>query len=405
MKDLSSKRIEQIKPSITVSLSQKAKEYSAQGRDVINVTTGELPFEAPNHIRQSLIKSLEEGKDKYSNPSGINELKEAVVDKFREENDLNFTEDEIIIGNGVKELFFNLMASTISKDDEVLIPAPYWVSFPEIVSFFDGNPVTLKTSQKNNFKINPEELSSSITKKTKWLIINSPSNPTGSVYSSKELEDIADVLRETQNQHISIISDDIYEKVLFDDNKFENILNIAPDLIGRVVVLNGFSKSFCMTGWRLGYAAAKKEIIDQISKIKSHSNTCTPPFIQFAGVSALKEDYSFFSENLIKIKNDRDLILDGLNSIDGISCLKPDGAFYVFPSCKNFLGCVSQSGKVINSSIDFASYLLEDYNLAVVPGEAFGLNGYFRISFTIGEDLIKELIDRLSKACSKLKKT
>ena len=183
---------------------------------------------------------------------------------------------------------------------------------------------SLTKNYENNFKINPEELSSSITKKTKWLIINSPSNPTGSVYSSKELEDIANILRETQNQHISIISDDIYEKVLFDDNKFENILNIAPDLFGRVVVLNGFSKSFCMTGWRLGYAAAKKEIIDQISKIKSQTNTCTPPFIQFAGVSALKEDYSFFSENLIKIKNDRDLILDGLNSIDGISCLKPE---------------------------------------------------------------------------------
>ena len=241
--------------------------------------------------------------------------------------------------------------------------------------------------------------------KTKWLIINSPSNPTGSVYSSQDLKDIANVLRETQNQHISIISDDIYEKVLFDDHKFKNILNIAPDLSERVVVLNGFSKSFCMTGWRLGYAAAKKEIIDQISKIKSHSNTCTPPFIQYAGVSALKEGFSFFKENLIQIKNDRDLIVEGLNSIDGITCLKPEGAFYVFPSCKNFLGCISQSGKVIESSIDFASYLLEDYNLAVVPGEAFGLNGYFRISFTIGEDSITELLDRLSKACSKLKNT
>ncbi len=405
MKNLYSKRIDQIKPSVTVSLSQKAKEYSAKGRDVINVTTGELPFEAPDHIRQSLIKSLEEGRDKYSNPSGINELKEAVVNKFREENDLNFTEDEIVIGNGVKELFFNLMASTLSKDDEVVIPAPYWVSFPEIVSFFDGNPVILKTSQKNNFKINPEELSLAITNKTKWLIINSPSNPTGSVYSSQDLEDIANVLRENQNQHISIISDDIYEKVLFDDHKFKNILNIAPDLSERVVVLNGFSKSFCMTGWRLGYAAAKKEIIDKISKIKSHSNTCTPPFIQYAGVSALKEDYSFFKENLMQIKNDRDLIVEGLNSIDGITCLKPEGAFYVFPSCENFLGRISQSGKVIESSIDFASYLLEDYNLAVVPGEAFGLNGYFRISFTIGEDSITELLDRLSKACSKLKNT
>ena len=303
---------------------------------------------------------------------------------------------------GFQELFFNIMASIISKNDEVIIPVPYWVSFPEIVKLFDGKPVYIESDNKNNFKINPDQLRSVINERTKWLIINSPSNPTGSVYTASELKEIADVLRESKNKHVLVISDDIYEKIIFDNNSFNNILNVAPDLENRVVIMNGFSKSFCMTGWRLGYAAAKKGFIDLISIIKSHSTTCTPPFIQYAGAAALKGDNSFIDDNLKEIEKCRDAIVKGLNSIKGISCTNPDGSFYVFPSCKRFINSKTPDGKLIKSSKDFASYLLEDYNLAVIPGEAFGLDNYFRISYTIENRTMEELLRRLRMACSKL---
>tara|TARA_B100000575_G_scaffold259332_1_gene231502 strand:- start:3494 stop:4711 length:1218 start_codon:yes stop_codon:yes gene_type:complete len=402
MKDISSNRINSINPSSTVSLSSKAKRYKNEGRDVINVTTGELPFQTPKYIRESLYDAIELAKDKYSDPSGILELKEAIVDKFGTENNLRFRTEEIVIGSGVKELFFNIMASTISKNDEVIIPVPYWVSFPEIVKLFDGKPVYIESDNKNNFKINPDQLRSVINERTKWLIINSPSNPTGSVYTASELKEIADVLRESKNKHVLVISDDIYEKIIFDNNSFNNILNVAPDLENRVVIMNGFSKSFCMTGWRLGYAAAKKGFIDLISIIKSHSTTCTPPFIQYAGAAALKGDNSFIDDNLKEIEKCRDAIVKGLNSIKGISCTNPDGSFYVFPSCKRLINSKTPDGKLIKSSKDFASYLLEDYNLAVIPGEAFGLDNYFRISYTIENRTMEELLRRLRKACSKL---
>ena len=402
MNNFLSNRIQSIEPSITISLSAKAKKYKELGRDIINVTTGELPFQATKNIRDALIKALTDGKDKYVDPSGIPELKEAIVKKLNYENNLVYSCEEIAIGNGVKELFFNIMASTLCKNDEVIIPAPYWVSFPEIVSFFEGQPIVVNTDQFDDFKITPEKLRSAITKKTKWLIINSPSNPTGSIYSYKELKDIADVLREPINQHVSIISDDIYEKIIFDNHDYNNIINVAPDLFGRTVILNGFSKSYCMTGWRLGYAAGRSEIINLVSKLKSHSNTCTPSFIQYAGIEALASNDSFIQENLIKIKKNRDIIVNGLNTIDGISCLNPKGSFFVFPSCKAFIGCKSQEGKEINSSLDFATYLLDEYNVAVIPGEAFGIKDHFRISYTIEEDSLKELLNRLNKACMNL---
>jgi aspartate aminotransferase len=402
LKNISSNRIKLIKPSTTIALSTKAKKYLTQGKDVINVTTGELPFQAPKYIRDALVQALNKGKDKYVDPSGIVELKEAIVSKLDHENNINFVTDEISVGSGVKELFYNLMAATISDDDEVIIPVPYWVSFPEIVLFYGGNPIFLETKESNGFKMTADKLRAAITKKTKWLIINSPSNPTGSVYSPSELYDIARVLQEPENQHVSIISDDIYEKIIFDDCKFNNILNVAPNLKKRVFILNGFSKSYCMTGWRLGYGAGNIDLVKDINIIKSHSNTCTPSFIQYAGLTALQNNDSFVSKNIKVIKINKDLIVKGLNSISGISCIDPGGAFYVFPSCKNFFNLKTPKGEIIRSSIDFASYLLEEYNIAVVPGEAFGMSGYFRISYTIDIEFLKKLLDRLENACSSL---
>ena len=390
-----SNSLKRIKPSPTIAVSQKARELKAAGKDVIGLGAGEPDFDTPVNIKKAAIEAINKGETKYTAVDGTPILKKAILKKFKRENNLEYTTEQISVGTGGKQIIFNAILATVNPGDEVIIPAPYWVSYPDIVLLAGGKPRIVKCSEKNNFKITPNELKKNINKKTKWIIINSPSNPTGSGYTRKELEALGEVLK--KNKNIFILSDDIYEHLIYDNFEFFTIAQIK-ELKDRTLTMNGVSKSYAMTGWRIGYAAGPKNIIKAIGKIQSQSTSNPSSVSQAAAVEALNGTQAFIQERSKAFKERRDFVVNSLNRIKGISCLKPNGAFYVFPSCKKLLGKKTK----LKTDSEFVEKLLEKANVAVVQGSAFGLEGYFRISYATSMEKLKVAMDRIKSFCESL---
>ena len=392
--------VKRIKPSPTIAVTQKARELKASGKDVIGLGAGEPDFDTPDNIKEAAIKAIKDGDTKYTAVDGTLALKEAIVNKFKRENNLEYTTDQITVGAGGKHVIYNLMMATLNKGDEVLIPAPYWVSYPDITLLAGATPIAVECPEDQDFKITAKDLESKITNNTKWLILNSPSNPTGSTYSEQEIKNLSQVLK--RNPHVNILSDDIYEHITYGGFKFFTIAQI-PELKNRVVTMNGVSKSYAMTGWRIGYAAGPKEIIKAMAKIQSQSTTNPSSISQAAAVEALNGIQDFIPVRAKAFEERRDFVVNSLNSINGIKCLKPDGAFYVFPSCKDLIGKKDINGKKIENDTDFVQSLLENNGIAVVQGSAFGLEGYFRISYATSMENLEKALKKISNFCKSLK--
>ncbi len=391
--------LKKIKPSPTIAVTQKARELKAAGKDVIGLGAGEPDFDTPENIKQAAIKAINDGDTKYTAVDGTLALKKAIVEKFKKENNLDYTADQITVGAGGKHVIYNAMMATLNEGDEVIVPAPYWVSYPDIVLLAGGKPVVMECDEKQSFKINPSDLEKFITPKTKWIILNSPSNPTGACYSENDIREIAKVLE--KHPHVYILSDDIYEHVTYEGFKFFTIAQIEG-LKERVLTMNGVSKAYSMTGWRIGYAAGPKEIIKAIAKIQSQSTTNPSSISQAASVEALSGTQDFIKKRADSFQERRDFVVKALNDIEGIECLNPDGAFYVFPSCKGLMGKKDTNGKEIKSDTDFVQSLLENSGIAVVQGSAFGLEGFFRISYATSMDNLKKALEKISSFCKSL---
>ena len=394
-------RINRIKPSMTVGINIKAKAMKEEGKDVIVLAAGEPDFNTPKNIREAANKAMEEGKTKYVPGKGTPELQKAIQKKFKIDNDIDYSLDEIICGVGGKHIIYNAMMATINSGDEVIITAPYWVSYPDIVLLAEGKPIIVQCPESQNFKIKPEQLEKNITPQTKWLMLNSPSNPTGAVYSKEELKDLAKVL--IKHPQVLIMCDDIYEKIIYENSKFHTLASVEPLLKNRCLTLNGVSKSYCMTGWRLGYCGAPKEIIAAMNKIQSQSTTSTSSITMAAAVEAISGPQDFIIDHNNKFLKRRDLVVNKLNEIDGITCSKPQGAFYVYPNCNGILGKITPDGKKIFNDEDFVTFLLEDQGVAGVHGSAFGLSPYFRLSYATSDNILEDACSRIQLACSKLK--
>ncbi|MBD1170795.1 pyridoxal phosphate-dependent aminotransferase [Pelagibacterales bacterium SAG-MED02] len=391
--------LKKIKPSPTIAVTQKARELKAAGKDVIGLGAGEPDFDTPENIKQAAIKAIHDGDTKYTAVDGTPALKKAIVEKFKKENNLDYTADQITVGAGGKHVIYNAMMATLNEGDEVIVPAPYWVSYPDIVLLAGGKPVVMECDEKQSFKINPSDLEKFITPKTKWIILNSPSNPTGACYSENDIREIAKVLE--KHPHVYILSDDIYEHVTYEGFKFFTIAQIEG-LKERVLTMNGVSKAYSMTGWRIGYAAGPKEIIKAIAKIQSQSTTNPSSISQAASVEALSGTQDFIKKRADSFQERRDFVVKALNDIEGIECLNPDGAFYVFPSCKGLMGKKDTNGKEIKSDTDFVQSLLDNSGIAVVQGSAFGLEGFFRISYATSMDNLKKALEKISSFCKSL---
>ena len=392
--------LKRIKPSPTIAVTQKAKELKAAGKDVIGLGAGEPDFDTPDNIKKAAINAIQAGDTKYTAVDGTKDLKEAIVKKFKRENNLNYTIDQITVGAGGKHVIYNLMMATLNKGDEVIIPAPYWVSYPDIVLLAGANPIVIECSEEQGFKLSAKDLEAKITNNTKWLILNSPSNPTGACYSEQEIKNLSQVLK--RNPHVNILSDDIYEHITYDNFKFFTIAQI-PEIKNKVITMNGVSKSYAMTGWRIGYAAGDKDIIKAIAKIQSQSTTNPSSISQAAAVEALNGKQDFIPVRAKAFQERRDFVVNSLNAIEGISCLKPEGAFYVFPNCKGLIGKKDKSGKKITNDTDFVQSLLENNDVAVVQGSAFGLEGFFRISYATSMEKLEIAMKRIKSFCESLK--
>ena len=390
-----SNNLKRIKPSPTIAVTQKARELRAAGKDVVGLGAGEPDFDTPINVKNAAIKAIRDGDTKYTAVDGTPALKKAILKKFKRENKLNYKLDEITVGTGGKQVLYNAFMATLNKGDEVIIPAPFWVSYPDMVLLAGGKPKIVKCDEKDGFKITPAKLKAAITKRTKWIILNSPSNPTGSGYSKSEIQKLAKVL--IKNKKVHILSDDIYEHVKYDNFKFFTIAQISK-LKSRTLTMNGVSKSYAMTGWRIGYAAGPKEIISAIRKIQSQSTSNPSSISQAAAVEALNGKQDFIKKRAKSFKERRDFVVKSLNNIDGISCLKPNGAFYVFPNCKKLLNKRTK----LKKDTDFVQKLLEKQNVAAVQGSAFGLDGYFRISYATSMAKLKIAMSRIKKFCEDL---
>ena len=390
-----SNSLKRIKPSPTMAVTSKAREMRAAGKDIIGLGAGEPDFDTPDNIKEAAIEAIRKGDTKYTAVDGTPALKKAIKNKFSRENGLSYELDQITVGTGGKQVLYNTFMATVNKGDEVIIPAPYWVSYPDIILLAGGKPKIVKCEEKDNFKLTPKKLEKAISKKTKWIILNSPSNPTGSAYTKKEIEELSKVL--IKNKKIYILSDDIYEHITYDNFKFFTIAQIK-DLKDRTLTMNGVSKSYSMTGWRIGYAAGPKEIIKAIAKIQSQSTSNPTSISQAAAVEALNGTQDFIEDRANSFKERRDFVVNSLNNINGISCLKPEGAFYVFPNCKKLLGKKTK----LKTDKDFVQKLLEKSEVAVVQGSAFGLNGYFRISYATSMENLKKAMERIRSFCNSL---
>lgn len=393
-------RLKVIKPSPTLAVTKKANELKAEGKDIIALSVGEPDFDTPEFIKNAAKAAMDAGDTKYTNVDGTPALKKAIQAKFKRENNLDYSLNQIIVGTGGKQVLYNAMLASINPGDEVIIPAPYWVSYIDIVALAEGTPVIIECPEEDSFRLKPEILEKHITPKTKWLILGSPSNPSGAAYSEAELKSIAEVL--LKYPHVNILSDDIYEHLIYDNHKFYTIAQIEPRLKDRTLTLNGVSKSYSMTGWRIGYAGGHEDLIKAMGVLQSQSTSNPSSISQAAAVAALNGDQSFLNEWREVFRKRRNFIVDQINSIPGLTCLKPEGAFYVFPSCKNLLGKTLPNGTILQNSNDFASYLLEDALVAVVPGIAFGAEGYFRISYATSDEKIKTACERIKASIAKI---
>ncbi len=384
-------RLKRVKPSPTLAVTARANALRAEGKDIIGLGAGEPDFDTPDNIKQAAISAIEQGKTKYTAVDGTAELKTAIIDKFNRENHLSYAPNQILVSSGGKQSFFNLAQALLNAGDEVIIPAPYWVSYPDMVLLAGGEPVFVDGSMKNGFSITPEQLDAAITRKTRLVVLNSPSNPTGRSYNRAELSGLAEVLM--QHPDILIATDDMYEHILWTDEPFANIVNVCPDLYERTIVLNGVSKAYSMTGWRIGYAGGPADLIAGMKKIQSQSTSNASSISQAAAVEALAGDQSYIQERLQEFKKRHDRVLDRLQDMDQISCLPSMGTFYSFP---NFKQIIDSSSK-FNDDIQLAEYLLEHAGVALVPGSAFGAPGHMRLSFAVGEDVLTEALNRISE--------
>ena len=387
--------LKRIKPSPTIAVTQKARELRAAGKDVIGLGAGEPDFDTPNNIKNAAIKAIRGGDTKYTAVDGTPALKKAIIKKFKKENNLKYSNEEITVGTGGKQVLYNAFMATLNRGDEVIIPAPFWVSYPDMVLLAGGKPKIVKCDEANNFKLTPKKLKKVISKKTKWLILNSPSNPTGASYTKAEIKKLSQVL--IKYKKIQILSDDIYEHITYDNFKFFTIAQINA-LKNRTLTMNGVSKSYSMTGWRIGYGAGPKEIIKAMAKIQSQSTTNPSSISQAAAVEALNGTQDFIKIRSNSFKERRDFVVESINNIKGLSCLNPNGAFYIFPNCKNLLGKKTK----LKTDKDFVEKLLEKAEVAVVQGSAFGLDGYFRISYATSMDNLKKAMERIKSFCENL---
>ncbi len=393
-----SEALERVAPSATVAISQKARTMAQEGRDIIALSAGEPDFDTPLHVREAAIRAMAEGKTRYTNVDGIPELKEAVAAKFRRDNGLNVTAADCFVASGGKQIIFNALMATLNPGDEVVVPVPYWVSYPEIVRLCGAEPVFAVADASTGFKLKPEVLEAAITPRTKWLILNTPSNPTGAAYTEAELKGLAAVL--LRHPHVHILTDDIYEVLVYDGGKFATIAQVEPALQPRTLTMNGVSKSHAMTGWRIGYCTGPRHILAAMLKLQSQSTTNPSSIAQWAAVEALNGPQEFLAEWRAVFQARRDLVVKGLNANTGLDCLTPEGAFYVFPSCKRLLGKTSAGGKVLNTDEDFVMALLEETGVALVHGAAFGLPGHFRLSYAAGNAELEEAVHRIQGFCA-----
>ena len=390
-----------IKPSPTIAVSMKAAELKAQGKDIISLGMGEPDFDTPENIKQAAIEAIRKGDTKYTAVDGTAALKKAIIAKFKRENNLEYKPSEITVSTGAKQVIYNALVASLNAGDEVLIQAPYWVSYPDMVLLAGGTPVIVESSADNNFKMLPSSLAAKITAKTKWLILNSPSNPTGACYSADELRALAEIL--LQHPQVHILADDIYEHLIFDGLKFTTIAEVEPRLKPRTLMVNGVSKAYAMTGWRIGYAAGPENLIKAMATIQSQSTSSPSSISQAAAVEALNGVQDYIPTNAQIFETRRNTVVSMLNAISGIHCNMPNGAFYVFPSCAGLIGKTTPAGKKIENDNDFSAYLLEEALVAVVPGIAFGAAGHFRISYAASEEFLQNSMQRIADACKKLK--
>lgn len=392
--------LSRVKPSPTVAVSTLANELKAAGNDVIGLGAGEPDFDTPRHIREAAKRAIDDGKTRYTAPDGIIELKQAICAKFRRDNGLDYDPRQVSVGTGGKQILFNALMATLNPGDEVVIPAPYWVSYPDMVLLAGGEPVTVEATLGNAFKITPDQLEAAITPRTKWFIFNSPSNPTGAGYSRDELKALTDVLM--RHPHVWVMTDDMYEHLAYDDFEFCTPAQVEPGLYTRTLTCNGVSKAYCMTGWRIGYAAGPADLIAAMRKIQSQStsNPCT--ISQWAAVEALTGSHEFIPEHNAVFVRRRDLVVAALNAIDGVTCPVPEGAFYVYPSIAGLIGKTTPAGSVIGNDEDFATALLEEQGVAVVFGAAFGLSPNFRVSYATSDAALAEACTRITAFCASL---
>ena len=393
--------IKRIKPSATMAVTQKARELKAAGKDIIGLGAGEPDFDTPENIKKAAIQAINDGDTKYTPVDGTPELKKAIKAKFKRENNLDYELDEISVGTGGKQIIFNAFAVSLNESDEVIIPAPYWVTYPDVVNYFNGKPIFVQCGEESGFKITPQQLENTINQSTKWFILNSPSNPTGSCYTKNELLELANVLK--KYPHVNIMTDDLYEHLIYDDNEFHTFASIAPELKERILTLNGVSKAYAMTGWRIGYAGGNAGLIKAMSKLQSQSTSNPTSISQAAAVEALNGDNSFIAERAKVFKGRRDFLINEFTSMNGITCRVPEGAFYVFPSCKGVIGKVDESNNKITNDEEFTTSLLEHAGVAVVQGSAFGLEGYFRISYATSDENLKNACVRMRDFLNKLR--
>jgi len=393
--------LNRIQPSATISISNKAMALKAEGRDIIGLSAGEPDFDTPDNIKEAAITAIRKGYTKYTNVDGIPELKKAIVAKFKRENGLDYKVSQVSVGTGGKQILFNALLATVNPGDEVIIPAPYWVSYPDIVMLAGGRPVFVETTIEHGFKLQPEQLERAITPKTKWFIFNSPSNPSGAAYSKAELKKVTDVL--AKHPHVWVLTDDMYEHLVYDDFVFATPAQVEPSLYERTLTMNGVSKAYCMTGWRIGYGAGPEPLIKAMSKLQSQSTSNPSSIAQWAAVEALNGPQDFIPANNKVFKERRDLVVSMLNQAKGLSCPTPEGAFYVYPSCKGAIGKTAPSGNVIKTDEDFVTELLAAEGVAAVHGAAFGTSPFFRISYATATDVLEDACRRVQRFCGNLR--
>lgn len=400
--DYLAQRLSNVKPSPTFGISKLAQDMKAAGRDVISLSLGEPDFDTPDHIKEGAIAAIKRGETKYTAVEGTPALRKAVCDKFQRENGLSYKPSQVIVSTGGKQVLYVAIMATVQKGDEVIIPAPYWVSYPDIVNLAEGVPVLVPTTMENGFRLTPEALEKAITPKTKWLILNSPSNPTGAAYTREHLRALADVL--LRHPHVLILADDMYEHLVYDNFEFTTIAQIEPKLYDRTLTMNGVSKAYNMTGWRIGFAGGPEWLIKKMGEIQGHSTSNPSSISQAAALAALTGPQDFMVKQREAFKARRDMVVEMLNQVAGLSCAKPEGAFYVYPNCAGVIGSKTPTGETINTDEEFAKYLLESEGVAVVHGSGFGLSPYFRVSYATSTEALRDACTRIKRACDNLTK-